>query len=306
MTVEAYWQQIIESGLALPADRPLTELTAELVDMLGSLDPRLRDSLAYEVLAGWIGEGVYDDLLVSLGDSVSRGLSVGLGARDGETVFRRSFSALVVACCVERDNRAHVVPVDVVMRWAERSLAWFARERDDRGWVDGAGWAHSVAHGADLIGAIAASRHLDEAHLGVVLDVVAERLAATSAYLHAGEDDRLALAVLTVVQRELVPIERLEHWLDTVAGLTEGSVETPLGNAGPAPAAHNATQLLRALYTHLSIGIAPRGASIGFGSAPRTRADLLLALVGVLPRSSRWLYPASGSPAPAASQGSAS
>ena len=145
----------------MPTDRPLTELTAELVDLLGSPDPRLRDGLAYEVLAGWISEGVYDDLLASLGDSVSRGLSVGLGAADGDTVFRRSFSALVVACCVERDNRAHLLPVDVVMRWAERSLTWFARERDDRGWVEGAGWSHSVAHGADLLGAFAASRRLE-------------------------------------------------------------------------------------------------------------------------------------------------
>ena len=65
--------------------------------------------------------------------------------------------------------------------------------------------------------------------------------------------------------------------------------------AGPTPAAHNASQLLRALYTHLSIGISPRHASLTFTSAPRTRADLLLTLVSVLPRASRWLY------APAAS-----
>ena len=125
--------------------------------------------------------------------------------------------------------------------------------------------------------------------------MVAERLAATTEYLHAGEDDRLALAVLTVVQRELLPIETLERWLETVAALTEQTRETPLGRAGPTPAAHNASQLLRALYAHLSIGISPRSSSLGFAAAPRTRADLLLALVSVLPRSSRWLYSPSAS-----------
>ncbi|MDP9318228.1 MAG: DUF2785 domain-containing protein [Actinomycetota bacterium] len=289
MVVE-YWQRIIGSGMAVPSDRPLTDLTAELVDMLGSPDPTQRDGVAFDVLAGWIHAGVYDDLLASLGDSVSRGLAVGLGSRDGDTVFRRSFSALVLAACVERDNRAQLLPVDVVMRWAERSLTWFTHERDDRGWVENAGWAHSVAHGADLIGAIAASRRLDAAHLGVLLDVIAERLASTTAFLHAGEDDRLALAVLTVVQRELLPIDTLETWLETVASLTDQTRHTPLGEAGPTPAAHNATLLLRALFTHLSIGIGPSQASLGFAAAPRTRADLLLALVGVLPRSSRWLY----------------
>jgi len=290
VTDERYWHDIVESGMVVPVDRPLTDLTAELVDLLGAPDPRLRDALAYEVLARWIGDGVYDDLLASLGDSVSRGLTVGLGATDGDTVFRRSFSALVLASCVERDNRAQLLAVDVIMRWAERALSWFARERDDRGWVEGAGWAHSVAHGADLIGAIAASRRLDEAHLGVLLDVLVERLAATTGFLHDGEEDRLALAVLTVVQRELLPIEHLESWLQAVAALTDQSRETPLGPGGPTPGAHNATHLLRALYMHLSIGIAPLQASVEFRSAPRTRADLLLALVRVLPQSSSWLY----------------
>jgi uncharacterized protein DUF2785 len=290
VTDDGFWQRVIESGLAVPDDRPLTDLTAELVEMLGATDPLLRDGVAFEVLGHWIAEGVYDDLLASLGDSVSRGLVVGIGETHTDTVFRRSFSALVLTSCIERDNRAHLLPVDVVMRWAERALTWFAHERDDRGWVEGSGWAHSVAHGADLIGAIAASRRLGEPHLGVLLDVVAERLAATTEYLHAGEDDRLALAVLTVVQRELLPVELLETWLETVAGLTEQTRETPLGYAGPTPAAHNATHLLRALYAHLSIGISPSVSGLEFATAPRTRADLLLELVKVIPRSSRWLY----------------
>jgi hypothetical protein len=88
----------------------------------------------------------------------------------------------------------------------------------------------------------------------------------------------------------LVAIETLEAWLETVAELTDRTVPTAIGDAGPTPAAHNATQLLRALFTHLSIGVAPRSASLDFGTAPRTRADLLVALVRVLPRSSRWLY----------------
>ncbi len=216
MRDHGFWQQVIDSGMAVPNDPPLIDLTAELVEMLGSPDPGLRDGLGYEILARWIGNGVYDDLLVSLGDSVSRGLAVGLGETGSDSVFRRSFSSRVLTACLERDNVAHLLPVDVVLRWAEGALAWFARERDDRGWVEGAGWAHSVAHGADLMGAIGASRLLEEPQLCVLLDVLAERLAVTTEYLHAGEDDRLALAVLTIAQRgKLMPIETLDAWLAT-------------------------------------------------------------------------------------------
>ena len=74
-----FWQQVLASDMAVPEDRPLNELTAELVTMLGSTNPVERDETAYPVLATWLSEGVYDDLLVSFGDSIAQGLVVGLG-----------------------------------------------------------------------------------------------------------------------------------------------------------------------------------------------------------------------------------
>src|SRR3954447_23682646 len=85
-----------------PADRPLAELTAELTTMLGAADPYLRDEIAYPTLATWVSEGVYDELLVGLGDGMTAGLVVGIGEEGTDTVFRRSFSALVLATCIER------------------------------------------------------------------------------------------------------------------------------------------------------------------------------------------------------------
>ncbi|MBA2559354.1 MAG: DUF2785 domain-containing protein, partial [Propionibacteriales bacterium] len=131
-----FWQHIVDSSMALPTDRPLGDLTAELVTMLGSSDPVDRD-IAATVLARWIRDGVYDDLLLSVGDSIVRGLETGLGRTDDETVFRRSFSALVLARCVARDNAAILIPVDAVLDWADRSLHWYVAERDLRGLVPG-------------------------------------------------------------------------------------------------------------------------------------------------------------------------
>lgn len=291
MTDDAYWERLLQSGSAVPTDRPLTDLTVDLVEMLGSADPGRRDRLAFSVLARWIDQGVYDDLLTTLGDSVSRGLTVGIGAVADDSVFRRSFSALVLACCIERDTAAHLLPVDVVMRWAERALAWFSRERDDRGWVEGAGWAHTVAHGADLMLALGESPHLDATHLQVLLDVIAERVSTTSVFLHAGEDDRLASAVLTIVQRDLLTSESIEAWVDTLGRLSQLTRTTPLGDAGWTPAAQNAKQLLRALYAHASIGILPRHSTLDFSVASSARPDLLLSLAAAVPRASPWLYP---------------
>ncbi len=285
-----FWQHVLASDMAVPDERPLNELTAELVTMLGSLDPLERDEIAYPVLATWISEGVYDDLLVSFGDSIAGGLKVGLGGNGDDTVFRRSFSALILAECIDRDNRAQLLPVDVVLGWADRAISWYTRERDVRGWVDTKGWAHTIAHGADLVGVLGASRHLTALHVQVLLDVIAERLLthADSVFVD-GEDDRLAAATLTLLQRNLLPAEQLDVWVEQLAvGLSpRRRVRAP---RWPTAEARNTSHYLRALHAHLAIGVSPVDSTLSFTEPPDCRADMLLALLRAIPRFTPWLY----------------
>jgi len=177
----SYWEQVRATGLLVPADRPLDDLTAELTRMLGDPDPAIRDGHAYPTLATWISRGVYDDLLIGLGDGMAAGLGVGLGETGTDTVFRRSFSALVLAECIARDNDRPLVPGGKVLEWGDRLATWLLRERDLRAFVPQHGWAHAIAHGADALAILAASPHLATPELTVLLDVVADRvLTATS------------------------------------------------------------------------------------------------------------------------------
>ncbi len=102
----AFWDRVVAEGHKVPADRPLADLTAELTTMLGSADPYLRDGIAFPTLATWVAEGVFDDLLEGLGDGMTAGLSVGIGEDGTDTVFRRSFSALVLAAVPRARHRA--------------------------------------------------------------------------------------------------------------------------------------------------------------------------------------------------------
>jgi hypothetical protein len=289
-----FWQHVLESDMAVPAGRPLNELTAELVTMLGSSSAAERDQTALPVLTAWIAEGVYDDLLISLGDSLAQGLGYGLGRHDDDTVFRRSNSARALTACVRRDNVAHVLPVDAVLDWADRGLSWYVREQDLRGKVEGRGWAGAVGNGADLMGALAQSRHLGAPHLGVLLEVMGERMTlASMRVLVDGEDDQAAAATLTILQRNLVAIEQVESW---VVDLGKALVR-PRGyseESWPSPSARNTSAFLRALYVHLAIGVRPVDATISFAEPPDCRADLLLALLAVLPRLTPALYGGDG------------
>ena len=83
-----YWNRVRSDEMAVPTDRPLPDLTAELTTMLGSVDPVERDEIAYPILATWVSGGVYDDLLAGLGDGMAAGLTQGLGEVGTPSVFR--------------------------------------------------------------------------------------------------------------------------------------------------------------------------------------------------------------------------
>jgi hypothetical protein len=177
----AYWDKVRARGSAVPTDRPLDDLTAELVEMLGSTDPHVRDDLAFTVLTRWITQGTYDDRLTGLGDALCANLTMGLGEDGTDSVFRRSFSVLPINAILGRDRQINALHADTVLRWADAGLHWYASERDLRGYIPGKGWAHAAAHGADLVRALARSRHVDEGRLMLLLDTIADRVLAPTA-----------------------------------------------------------------------------------------------------------------------------
>ncbi|WGX94921.1 DUF2785 domain-containing protein [Nocardioides sp. L-11A] len=255
-----------------PADHPIGDLTAQLTQMLGDPDPQVRDGMAYSFLATWIEHGTYDDLLAGLGDGMCAGLDNCVGERDTDSIFRRSFSVLLLAECIQRDTRIRRLPPSKVLRWGDRIAAWYVRERDLRGFVPGKGWAHAAAHGADALAALAASRHFGMTELTVLLDVIADRVLNpdTPPLVH-GEPDRIAHAVMEVLRRDRVPLSVLEPW---VVRLERGARAKTSSGRDPYRVTGNAQAVLRALYLQLTIS--PRH--------PAVRPDLLLALVASLRR----------------------
>lgn len=266
----AYWSQVKATGLSVPGDRPLADLTTELTTMLGSPDPHMRDGLAWPTLATWVDRGVYDDLISGLGDGMAAGLTVGLGEDGTDSVFRRAFSVLVLAECIDRNNKEDLVPVAKVMEWGDRVATWYLREKDVRGFVPDKGWAHTVAHGADAIGVLAESPHFGRNELTVMLDVIGDRVLTPvdAPYTH-GEPDRMAMATMTVLRRNILPLSVVEPWVERLAD----GARLPVGSAtDPFLPAANAESFLRALY--LQVALSP--------SAPEIRSDLLLELVAAL------------------------
>jgi hypothetical protein len=201
---------------------------------------------------------------------MAAGLTVGLGEQGTDSVFRRTFSVLVLAECIDRTNTEDLVPASKLMEWGDRVATWYLREKDVRGFVPDKGWAHAIAHGADAIGVLARSPHLGRNELTVLLDVIADRvLIETPAPLTSGEPDRLAHATMAILRRRLVPLRIIEPWL---ARITAAATMTGAPDVDPYRTTANPEAFLRAL--HIQVAFAPEPIDV--------RADLLLDLVAAL------------------------
>ena len=280
-----YWELVVARNCAVPSDRRLDDMTVELVALIGEPDPHLRDDLALRVLTTWLGAGVYDDLLSAVGDGVSEGLRPGLGEEGTLSVLRRSFSARVLAAAVDRDSVRHGLHPTTVLDWGDRGLSWLIAERDLRGHVPGAGRAHAMRHGAELLRALACSRHLDEGGLMVLLDTLADRLLRPTTHVFVSrEEDRLAYAVMALLHRGLVDMALLGPWVERLASGWSGLASD--ASAGvPVPAQTlNTMSFTRALHLQVLLGVRavdPAPAQL-FAARPSVRVDLLVALQAAL------------------------
>jgi hypothetical protein len=259
---------------------PLPAELASLVEDLRSPDPAVRDEGAYSALAHRAEEGKLDDHLPELAERAAALLA-------DEAVQGRTFGALLVALVVDRDNVTGRAGEPVVRRLLDAVLRWYVAEPDTRGFDAGLGWLHAVAHGADALGELADSPRLGRPDLARVLDALVRRtVAVTDQHWLQDEDDRVAVAVMGVLRRDLLDDEEVRRAVDSLA--------TAWRTAQPGPIAagtDNAVRLARTLHLQLTLGV--RSEPDGPVRHPAARAAALAALGGALAEQ-HWFY---GTPA---------
>ncbi len=187
---------------------------------LGSPDPRLRDDIAYGILARWITRGVLPAAdLRPLIAPLAANFRQGIDAPQTEAVLLRSFSALSLAAIVYADNHQPALTEGAFRDLLDSTIDYLAAEQDVRGYVADLGWAHSVAHTADLLDELALSRYAAPDDLARILEAIGGKVTATRYLLLFNEDDRLAQAALSVLSRESLALEAVQRWADGLAAL---------------------------------------------------------------------------------------
>jgi hypothetical protein len=236
-------QIIAADEYRVPANVDCWQTTQDMIAHLGSIDAELRDQLIYQTFTKWARAGLYSSdqyrtILNILLDN--QHLLHGLGERDTDTVFMRSFSALLCVWPIYHHRQQPFLTRDEVQSTLEKVLDYFARENDLRGYVEVKSWAHTVAHTADLLDELALCEEVQHEGLLRILEAIQAKAATSETFYIAEEDERLAYATLSLFGREVVTHDEAETWIKGFA---------PIERVGNWRQQHiNTKHFLRSLY----------------------------------------------------------
>jgi hypothetical protein len=213
-----FWRELRVADFKLDDAARAPALANEAATLLGSVDPELRDEIAYEAIADW----VYRDQLLqpaqleALRARLSENAVYQLGTGDDDSLFLRSFSLLALSVLAAEDLRRPFLDRATFDAMLALGLQALARERDLRGYVSGKGWGHATAHTADLLKFLARNPMLTLEQQRQVVDGIAQRLQSAGQVFVWGEDARLAAALAAIARRADSDPQNFAHWLDTM------------------------------------------------------------------------------------------
>ena len=210
-----FWRTLLKQHSVVPEHESADALALELSAMLASPDPELRDDLAYSILATWISRDsvLSAPTLISLTDEWRANLKGGLGETGTDSVLKRSFSALCLSEMARREARASFMGPERYHRLVKEATTYLQNERDLRGYDPTLHWIHATAHTADLLAALADSPLLSTEEADRILQSVQSRLSTATEVFTQGEQDRLAIAVVSVIRRKDFKVSTFAPWL---------------------------------------------------------------------------------------------
>jgi len=196
----------------------------DMLRFIGRTDAEFRDDLIYMTFLEWgeykgliSSEKARDILKTCLSDTH---LFHGIGESGTDSVFTRSFSVLLLPVLFCMHNENPFLTADDIGNTRKTVVRYASLEKDFRGFVDGKGWAHAVAHTADALSNITACEIDDE--LVCDRDAILEILEATKSLVSnrelvfaTNEDDRLAEIFYDAGSSEILTHDELIAWLDS-------------------------------------------------------------------------------------------
>jgi hypothetical protein len=234
------------TGFAIDTDEERNRLARDLVACVGHPDPAVRDGLVFGAYGTWLRGGqLSGDTIVFLLEVLSEQLT----AVD-EDGFLNPFAALNLSEVARSDR------ITPLLKSSERdtlvgdAAGYLAGVRDYRGFANGEGWRHGVAHGADLALQLTLNSNVDAQQVARLLDSVLRQIRPDGEVFYTfGEPARLARPAFYAYMRDDLEAEFWDAWFVRLLdpeplASWEASWQSRAGLARR----HNLQGFLRALY----------------------------------------------------------
>ncbi|MGE6256751.1 DUF2785 domain-containing protein [Heyndrickxia sporothermodurans] len=213
--------KIINHQFALPDGLSEYEAVLQIVQILGSTDAELRDDLGYHVLSKWLLEKNFLSA-TQLEELLNRALSNDMlfhhiGEEETDSVFLRSFSALLIALILIRDNREQFLSESAFRLVMDRVVSYCYLEKDFRSYDEEKGWAHAPAHISDVIDECMINRFVTVDDCNKLWHGLLSLLERAPHVYDAEEDERMATAVTSMIENGKVSLSTLVDWLEEMS-----------------------------------------------------------------------------------------
>ena len=187
---------------------------------IGAVDSELRDGFIYGTFYTMIlQKNLLDHTMLSeiLDYCLSDLLCKDIGEHHSDSVFTRTFTSLLIALILTRDNEDNFISSHKIEELTNKLIAYLVAEKDVRGYVPDKGWAHSVAHVSDLVDELVKSTKFNKATFMDVLRPLWNMLLQTNyAFIH-DEDERLLVPLFTMLKQGLQQQEVITLLNETMA-----------------------------------------------------------------------------------------
>ena len=168
-----------------------------LLDNIGNLNPHIRDNLVYTLFARGFSENAFKQKQIQvIIDSFiqNRDLFRQINQPENDAVFLRTFSALLGTLILESDNDKPILTDSERQLLFDWSIRYLKEEKDFRGYVTNKGWAHSVAHGSDFLGATLSHHDFKPKSVSAIFEVITSIFQNLKNPFVDDEEQRIAFA----------------------------------------------------------------------------------------------------------------
>jgi hypothetical protein len=243
--------QLKAANWTIDAQERREALALELLPCLAAPDPELRDTIAFEALSAWLRK---KNLSVALQRQIFKVLLRQLQSQDADADgFAKPFAALTLAEVARADRIAVFLGDDERNSLVDAATVYLRSVDDYRGFVQGQGWRHGVAHGADLLMQLALNPLITKVQLERLVSAAQSQVAPASGHFYIyGESERLARPILMAARRQLIEADWWRTLLDQISAPSPLTTWDQAFNSEAGLARlHNTKSFLLVLYANL-------------------------------------------------------